>query len=132
MNGYKYVVDSNYDWGQDLKRLAAFTKNPPGSGDIEKIAVDYFGAGNPGYYLGKDTVESWYSLKGDPREENIEWLAVSAEFLQNSVQPTDNTITRNPGEDYGWLKELRPIPAGLGNIPPPDYRVGTSIFIYHL
>ena len=79
-------------------------------GSIEKIAVDYFGAGDPAYYLGKDTVEGWYSSKGDPREENIEWLAVSAEFLQNSVQPTDSTITRKPGEDYGWLKELRPAP----------------------
>ncbi|MEK7169568.1 MAG: phospholipid carrier-dependent glycosyltransferase [Patescibacteria group bacterium] len=132
MNGYKYVADSNYDWGQDLKRLAKFVKNPPGGGSIEKIAVDYFGAGDPAYYLGKDTVEGWYSSKGDPREENIEWLAVSAEFLQNSVQPTDSTITRKPGEDYGWLKELRPAPAGLGNTPQPDYRVGTSIFIYHL
>ena len=26
-NGYAYVVDSNYDWGQDLKRLKNFVKN---------------------------------------------------------------------------------------------------------
>ena len=38
-NGYRYVVDSNYDWGQDLKRLQTWANNniPPN----ERIAVDY-------------------------------------------------------------------------------------------
>ncbi|MEE8131444.1 MAG: glycosyltransferase family 39 protein, partial [Candidatus Paceibacterota bacterium] len=38
-NGYQYVVDSNYDWGQDLKRLKKFTEE--NLAPNEKIAVDY-------------------------------------------------------------------------------------------
>ncbi|MEK7097695.1 MAG: hypothetical protein AAB906_02515, partial [Patescibacteria group bacterium] len=42
-NGYKYVADSNLDWGQDLKRLAVFVdKN-----HIDKIRLNYFGGGSP-------------------------------------------------------------------------------------
>ena len=38
-NGYNIVVDSNLDWGQDLKRLKIWTdKN-----DAGQIYVDYFG-----------------------------------------------------------------------------------------
>ena len=40
-NGYKYATDSNFDWGQDLKRLKEFI-----NAENRKIAVDYFGGGN--------------------------------------------------------------------------------------
>ena len=48
-NGWQVAVDSNYDWGQDLKRLTDFVEK----NKIEKIAIDYFGGGNPRYYLGE-------------------------------------------------------------------------------
>lgn len=127
MNGYKYVTDSNYDWGQDLKRLENFVKEQ----NIQKIAVDYFGGGDIKYYLG-NAAEVWHSDSGNPKNSGVEWLAISAEFLQNSVQPADESVGRKPDETYGWLQALRPAAPGLGNVPPPDYRVGTSIFVYHL
>ncbi len=43
--GWQYVTDSNYDWGQDLKRLGIFVKE----NKIDKIAVKYFGAGDLAY-----------------------------------------------------------------------------------
>lgn len=128
MNGYRYAVDSNYDWGQDLKQLEQFVEDK----NIGKIAVDYFGAGDIKYYLGKDVAEVWHASSGNPQNKGIEWLAVSAEFLQSSVQPADANLNRKPEDTYDWLQALRPIPPGLGNVPPPDYRVGTSIFVYHL
>ncbi len=48
MQGYKIAVDSNYDWGQDLKRLK-FWIEQLGAG--ERVAVNYFGGGNPKFYL---------------------------------------------------------------------------------
>ena len=45
-NGYKYLGDSNIDWGQDLKLLAKWwTKKgrPP-------LVLSYFGTGSPSYY----------------------------------------------------------------------------------
>ena len=38
INGYKYVADSNLDWGQDLKRLAEYVEE----NNIEIIKVDDF------------------------------------------------------------------------------------------
>jgi len=59
-NGYKFVVDSNYDWGQDLKRLKKFVEEKK----IAKIKVDYFGGGDVYYYLG----DRWE--KFDPRRSS--------------------------------------------------------------
>jgi hypothetical protein len=125
--GYRYVTDSNYDWGQDLKRLARFTEDK----GIKKIAVDYFGGGNTKYYLGENVAEDWRSTRGNPKDEGIEWLAVSVNTLQGAFGKLHQGQTRKPEDEYSWLKEMRPPKPGLGNIPEPDYRAGTSIFIYH-
>ena len=126
--GYHYVTDSNYDWGQDLLRLQSFVNAHP---EIDKIAVDYFGGGNPQYYLGGKEVD-WQSSRGNPADQNIPWLAVSVNQLQGAIEPTAQGLTRNASDTYAWLTALRPPAPGMGNVPPPDYRVGTSIFIYHL
>ncbi|MEK7465338.1 MAG: glycosyltransferase family 39 protein [Patescibacteria group bacterium] len=127
-NGYRYVTDSNYDWGQDMKRLQEFVK----ANRISKIAVDYFGGGNPAYYLGSDVAESWSSALGNPKEKGIEWLAVSVGTLESALGTLHGTVVRNPEDEYTWLTELRPSAKGIGQVPPPDYRAGTSIFIYKL
>jgi hypothetical protein len=116
--GYKNVTDSNYDWGQDLKRLDKFVKE----NNIERIAVDYFGGGNPKYYMGDDTVEYWRSSKGDPIEEGIEWLALSVNTLQQAKARPAEEFYRDPADEYSWLQEPY----------KPYARAGTSIFIYKL
>ena len=123
-NGYRYAVDSNYDWGQDLKRLENFVKNPPAGEKVNKIAVDYFGGGNPKYYL-KDKVEYWQSAKGSPKDYGINWLAISVYTLQNAFGKLHPGQSRNPEDEYQWLKEIK-------NPYQPDYKAGKSIFIYKL
>lgn len=134
--GYRYVTDSNFDWGQDLLRLKEFVDANP---EVDKIAVDYFGGGSPEYYL-KDIAEYWWSARGNPKDQGISWLAVSANTLQSAIQPAAAGFERKPEDEYRWLTDLRP-PAptgasgpqpGIGNVPEPDYRAGTSIFIYKL
>lgn len=116
-NGYKYATDSNFDWGQDLKRLKEFAD----AENIDKIAVDYFGGGNAKYYLG-DIVEDWNSAMGDPIENNIKWLAVSNHTLQNAISKKADGFERNPQDEYLWLPD--PLSA--------DCKAGTSIFVYKL
>jgi len=125
-NGYKYVTDSNYDWGQDLKRLKSFieTWNLKHETKINKIAVDYFGGGNPKYYLG-NKVEYWQSNKGNPKEQGIEWLAISINNLQGALGRLHPGQNRHPEDEYQWLKEIK-------NPYQPDFKAGTSIFIYKL
>lgn len=120
-NGWRYVTDSNYDWGQDLKRLKEFVDNPPAGEKIDKIAIDYFGGGSPTYYLGNKVV-LWQSAKGSPKENGIQWLAVSIGFLQNAKGEPYPGYTRNPEDEYRWLE----------NYQEPYARAGKSIFIYKL
>jgi hypothetical protein len=119
-NGYRIVTDSNYDWGQDLKRLAAFVEEK----GIQKIAVDYFGGGDTGYFLG-DKAENWWSGRGNPKEAGIEWLAVSVNALQGALAKTAPGFERKPEDEYRWLQAIK-------NPFEPDFKAGTSIFIYHL
>lgn len=128
MNGYRYVTDSNYDWGQDLRRLATIA----GERNMKKIAIDYFGGGSPEYYLGSTVAERWYSAKGNPKEKGIEWFAVSVNNLQGSLGKLGGTVIRNPEDEYRWLTKLRPPLDGMGQVPEPDIRAGTSILVYHL
>lgn len=125
-NGYRYAVDSNYDWGQDLKRLKSFveTWNMKHEIKIEKIAVDYFGGGSPKYYLGEKT-EYWQSAKNNPKYEGVEWLAISVNTLQSAFGELHPGQLRNPKDEYQWLKETK-------NPYQPDFKAGKSIFIYKL
>lgn len=113
-NGYLIGVDSNYDWGQDLKRLRDYVE----TNGIQKIAVDYFGGGSPAYYLG-EKFEPWNSAKGYP--PNGGWFAISATFQMGSYGKLIDNFTRKPEDSYEWLKPFRLVA-----------RAGESIFIYHL
>ena len=134
--GYHFVTDSNYDWGQDLLRLQSWVNDNP---QVDKIAVDYFGGGDPQYYLGNKEV-NWSSAQGNPAAQGIHWLAVSVNTLELATQPLAPGNTRHASDTYSWLTALRSpadatgtwLGGGMGNVPTPDARAGTSIFIYHL
>lgn len=108
--GYKIAVDSNYDWGQDLKRLKTYVEEHR----IQKIAVDHFGGGVPSYYLG-ERFEPWWSARGKPEG----YFAISASFRESSIHPTKDGFVIKPENSYLWLKGEEPID-----------RVGYSIWIY--
>lgn len=118
-NGFYYATDSNFDWGQDLKRLKSWAEQNLES--EEKIAVDYFGGSDPSYYLGGQFIP-WWSAKGNPKDEGIGWLAISANTLQGALARPTAGFYKNPADEYRWLEN------------PYDFigRAGTSIFIYKL
>ncbi len=118
-DGFRYITDSNFDWGQDLRRLQEWTdKNIPAE---DKIAVDYFGGGDAQYYLDGRFVP-WSSAKGNPKDEGMRWLAVSVNILQGAKAVLAPDLQRNPTDEYVWLE----------NPYQPFARAGTSIFIYKL
>ncbi|HUI07768.1 MAG TPA: glycosyltransferase family 39 protein [Verrucomicrobiae bacterium] len=45
-NGYKYLVDSSLDWGQDLKGLKGWMDE----NHVQHINLSYFGTADPAYY----------------------------------------------------------------------------------
>jgi len=114
--GYLYVVDSNLDWGQDLKRLNIWLEK----NKINKIYLDYFGGGNREYYLGEKFLPWWGQR--DPKElPKGSFLAVSASQLQGGRGfPVKNYD--GPVFYYLWLNQYE----------PPVTKIGYSIFVYKI
>lgn len=99
---YKYFVDSNLDWGQDLKRLKAWMVR---SG-TPRVHLAYFGHVSPVVY-GID----YEPLTRAARPAGT--IAISASLLQGLAYP----ITyEQPGkfrairrDDFRWLRERQPL-----------------------
>ena len=130
-NGYQYVTDSNYDWGQDLKNLKKWVDQynecvgkqnsasfqpcgldyrRPTETPISKIHLHYFGGFNPQYYFGNNFISWRDNLKPEPG-----WYAISAEFYQLSTHKPFEPNTWS----YRWLENY-----------PMISRAGDSIFIF--
>lgn len=113
-NGYTIAVDSNYDWGQDFRKLATFVKEQ----HISHISVDYFGGEDQAYWLG----DAYTQLQ--PRDEaqrNAEWVAVSLNQLMGGIStPVSHKGTFPDSGYYNWLKNEQPYA-----------RIGKTIFVYH-
>jgi len=111
--GYRYVTDSNLDWGQDLYRLGQWAKQ----NNIKKINLDYFGWADQRYYLG-DTF-SWivggqYTNREAFLRDNPQggYIAVSATYYQQSL---------HSNSDYAWLEKIKPLTV-----------IGHSIFVWEI
>jgi hypothetical protein len=116
-NGWRVLVDSNIDWGQDLKGLKAYMDDH----QIERVKLSWFGSAYPERYgIAHDPLPgvgfpSYFDLWSDPPfdrnnpEPGI--YAISVTNLVGSVFP-DHEI-------YAWFRERE-----------PAAKVGYSIFIY--
>ncbi len=113
--GHKYVVDSNLDWGQDLKRLKQWTEKE----NIDRIYVNYFGGSDVEYHL-KDKYKPWNGTS-DPEEfPKGNYLAVSATLLQGGRGEPAPSF-KSPTGYYDWLDREALVK-----------RIGYSIFVYYI
>ncbi len=109
-NGYKIATDSNYDWGQDIKRLGKWVHD----NNVEKIYVHLFSANKLDYYLnGKN---KRFNLEYDDLPPPGSYLAVSAQELQNNIY--NQNLPEN--KKYSQLKNSLVA------------RAGKSIFIFKI
>ncbi|MFH0852472.1 MAG: glycosyltransferase family 39 protein [bacterium] len=113
--GYKYVADSNLDWGQDLVRLKSWASQQ----GIQRLYVDYFGGGDAKYYLG-DKFQPWWGDRNPSDLKSGDWLAVSATFLQGGRGKPAPGYKDKTGY-YDWLNNLQ-----------PKAVIGYSIFVYQI
>jgi 4-amino-4-deoxy-L-arabinose transferase-like glycosyltransferase len=102
--GYRYLVDSSLDWGQDLPSLRRELE----ARGYRKVALCYFGTAKPWAY-GLRSMD-WMSF--DDPIAGCDWLAVSATALQGVYGGSFDLIDR-----FG---------------PLPSVRAGYSIFMYDL
>lgn len=115
-NGYKIAVDSNLDWGQDLKRLADWTNK----NNIGKLYLDYFGGGDPQYYLG-DRYVAWDSNKDHTQIPIGSYFAISTNQMMGQRAKAINGYDQSTNK-YDWLDAYE----------PPIAKIGYSIFVYRI
>jgi hypothetical protein len=106
-NGPRYALDSNIDWGQDVKKLKTYAN----SVGAARLCIVYFGEANLEYY---GLVAGYLPRSGEiEKRRDLDCLAAA------SVSPLYGLNT-NP-EDFRWLREME-----------PAARVGYSIYVYDL
>ena len=100
------VVDSDLDWGQDLKRLALAVERR----GIQELSIDYFGSVD--IDLRQFGFPEFRPLK--PYQKQTGWIAVSAHSLKLGT-------ARVPYDQFAWLAEYEPIE-----------QVGRSIWLFYI
>jgi len=107
-NGYRFLVDSNLDWGQDLKNLKAYMDQH----GLARIHLAYFGSAHPDYY-GIHALP----LPGEKPDDLASRLpavyAISATYLQGGYLGDSHA--------FSWLRQYEPFG-----------KIGYSIFLYRL
>ncbi|MDD5556338.1 MAG: glycosyltransferase family 39 protein [bacterium] len=109
-NGYRCLVDSNLDWGQDLKGLKRYMD----AHGIETVLIDYLGLrGCLEYYgINHEPLRERLALAGGPEGLPAGSIVAVSATARSGVWDLD------PGK-YAWFDRHEPV----GN-------VGYSIFIY--
>jgi 4-amino-4-deoxy-L-arabinose transferase-like glycosyltransferase len=114
-NGWRYLVDSNLDWGQDLPGLRAYIE---GRG-LEKVYLGRFGTAPPELYgIDYDPLPSLLSFPAEAKYRT---------YRPSSPPPGTYAIsaTNLPGvyladrDTYAWFREREPVA-----------KIGYSIFVY--
>ena len=109
--GYKWVVDSNLDWGQDILRLARFVEK----NDIKEIKMDYFSGAPAEYYIKTAKIESYN--RETPQKG---WLAISSTILMGACRDNASFCSYND-RAYTWLDSYMPVA-----------KIGYSVFVYNI
>jgi hypothetical protein len=113
--GYRYLVDSNLDWGQDLKGLKRYMD----AHGIPRVWLSYFGTASPEYYgITYNYLPSYINFYPNSEEVRTPFVAISATNLQGVYFPAALHV------DSDFFKEFRE--------RQPIAKIGYSIFIYRL
>jgi 4-amino-4-deoxy-L-arabinose transferase-like glycosyltransferase len=112
--GWRYLLDSNIDWGQDLSRLARWMER----NDVDEIDLVYFGTADPlAYHIPHRkilVVQDFHPRQPTVRPEPGRLVAVSVNLLQGLYFDRDQAFAEalqrrrlvTDGQIDAWL-ELR-------------------------
>jgi hypothetical protein len=113
--GYRYLSDSNIDWGQDLRGVKAYMEKE----NLPIIYLSYFGTAPPSYYgIRYQYVPGGWPWEPPPADKvpvgaSRKILAISVSNLQDIWMPHD------PLFRWLWMRQ-------------PVEKIGYSIFVYDL
>ncbi|MBS0632786.1 MAG: glycosyltransferase family 39 protein [Verrucomicrobia bacterium] len=111
-NGYRHLVDSSLDWGQDLPGLATWLRENNRAPKNEPVYLSYFGTGDPSYEGIVATRLPTLPLIPPPRPWY--WLkpgiyCVSVTMLQHVYSSVRGPWTLELEAEYQRLRALNPI-----------------------
>jgi hypothetical protein len=111
-NGWRYLADSNLDWGQDLPALEHFMKER----GIGEIGLSYFGLVDPAVYG-----IQYHLIPDGPLADG--WYAVSATNLVGIYDPERNPVQTlfRGGADLSPFRGMEPVEV-----------LGHTIFVYRI
>ncbi|MEM8861777.1 MAG: phospholipid carrier-dependent glycosyltransferase [Chloroflexota bacterium] len=121
-NGSAVLVDSNLDWGQDLKRLKTWMDN----NGIESVKLGWFGIADPSLY----GIE-YEPIPGDPVAQfrNLWW---DVPFDRSQPEPGIYAISATSLKEMPLqILEEKTVYEYFRNLEPTD-RIGYSILIYEV
>lgn len=107
-NGPRYLLDSNIDWGQDLKELKRYLE---ARGWKRPVCFSYFGTADFVYYGLR--IAYLPETKDLARRQAVDCIA--------AISVTQLYEVYTPRGVYAWLRELKPVA-----------KVGYSIYLYDL
>ena len=87
----RFLIDSNLDWGQDLRRLGVWCRE----NNVNAIALQYFGGGDPAHDLGGVRPIGGYGPGG--RSLPAGWFALSRHLYRVSFS---RDVSRMNYDDY--------------------------------
>ncbi|HEC21743.1 MAG TPA: phospholipid carrier-dependent glycosyltransferase [Chloroflexi bacterium] len=116
-NGYRLVVDSNLDWGQDLPGLAEYLQER----GIGQVYLSYFGQADPAYYgINYTALPSWPPPPPDPERPPFHPLNPAPGIYAISASNLVGVQLYEP-DSFGYFRAREPVA-----------RIGHSIFIYEV
>jgi len=114
-DGWRYLVDANIDWGQDLKGLKRWMER----NGVERIKLGYYGEAHPAYYgIDFEPLPSAPDRWEHPLYHDLYYADPAPGLYAISANLIQGRALADP-ETYAWFRARDPID-----------KVGYSIFIY--
>jgi hypothetical protein len=120
-SGWRIVVDSNVDWGQDLKYLARYAKE----NDLDDLNSNLFGtAPLSAYEIPGETLPGWPALKDSEDALHYDWFYPDwpqpGTYVFSATQ-LQGLYLKSERSRFHWFRDRE-----------PEARLGYSLFVYEV
>jgi hypothetical protein len=118
--GPKHLLDSNIDWGQDLRELHAYLRER----NVESLGLAYFGMVPPARLGFQYHLPFSYKQVRAAGAIPAGWYAVSVNFVHgrpHTIRDFTDEVRATDRDEFIYFQRLSPVA-----------RIGWSIYVYHV
>jgi hypothetical protein len=115
--GWRYLVDSNIDWGQDAILLQKYLDER----GVDRVKLAWFGESRPEYYgLSYDPLPGWPPSRENAATRTFSPVAPAPGVYAISVTNLQGVLL-DDHDTYAWFREKEPVD-----------KIGYSVFVYEV